>query len=235
MGCGGTLSPCTLAERITHLREEQCYRDVVTDAHAGADTPAATRDESSLVQALKSGDSRAFETLVRLHGGRMLSVARRFVANEEDARDVVQDAFISAFRSIDRFAGQSKLSTWLHRITVNTALMKLRSRRRRPEESIEPLLPACAEDGHHALPVAEWPEAADLLHRKQIAARVRNAIDRLPETYRTVLLLRDIEELTTDETARMLDLTVNAVKIRLHRARQALRTLLDSDLHEAPE
>ena len=207
----------------------------MTDARAGTDAPPAGPDESTLVQALKAGDSQAFETLVRLHGGRMLSVARRFVVNEEDARDVVQDAFISAFRSIDRFEGQSKLSTWLHRITVNTALMKLRSRRRRPEESIEPLLPAFAEDGHHALPVVEWPEAEDLLQRKQTAARVREAIDKLPESYRTVLLLRDIEELTTEETARMLDLTVNAVKIRLHRARLALRTLLDADLHEATE
>lgn len=207
----------------------------MTDTGAGTDTPAATPDESSLVQALKAGDPAAFETLVRLHGGRMLSVARRFVANEEDARDVVQDAFVSAFRSIDRFEGQAKLSTWLHRITVNTALMKLRSRRRRPEESIEPLLPAFAEDGHHAAPIVEWPEAEDLLHRKQTAARVRAAIDRLPEGYRTVLLLRDIEELTTEETARMLDLTINAVKIRLHRARLALRTLLDADLHEAGE
>lgn len=203
---------------------------VSADRPAGTTGPAVAPDESALVEALKAGDARAFETLVRVHGGRMLSVARRFVGNEEDARDVVQDALISAFRAIDRFEAQSKLSTWLHRITVNTALMKLRSRKRRPEESIEPLLPAFAEDGHHAAPVSAWPDADVLLDQKETAARVQAAIARLPDTYRTVLLLRDIEELTTEETARMLDLTVNAVKIRLHRARLALRTLLDADL-----
>jgi RNA polymerase sigma-70 factor, ECF subfamily len=212
-----------------------CYRDLVNEPHAGAGSPAAAPEESGLVQALKDGDPRAFETLVRLHGGRMLSVARRFVGNEEDARDVVQDALLSAFRSMGRFEAQSKLSTWLHRITVNTALMKLRTRKRRPEESIEPLLPAFAEDGHHASPVVQWPEAEDLLHRQQTAARVQAAIARLPESYRTVLLLRDIEELSTEETAGLLGLTVNAVKIRLHRARLALRTLLDADLHGEAE
>ena len=94
--------------------------------------------------------------MVRLYAGRMLAVARRLVGSDEDARDVVQDALLSAFRSIRRFEGQSLVSTWLHRITVNTALMKLRSRRRKPEESIEPLLPAFLDDGHHSLRFSEW-------------------------------------------------------------------------------
>jgi RNA polymerase sigma-70 factor (ECF subfamily) len=192
----------------------------------GRPAGAVAPDEAALITRLQAGDPEAFETVVRLHGGRMLAVARRLVGNEEDARDVVQDAMVSAFRSIDRFEGHARLSTWLHRITVNTALMKLRSRRRRPEESIEPLLPTFQDDGHHGSEFVAWPSADATIEREETRRMVRAAIDQLPESYRTVLLLRDIESLDTAETARLLGLTANAVKIRLHRARQALRTLL---------
>jgi RNA polymerase sigma-70 factor, ECF subfamily len=184
--------------------------------------------EAELVARLKRGDGAAYETLVRQQGGRMLAVARRLVGNEETARDVVQDAFLSAFRSMGRFEGQSRLSTWLHRITVNTALMKLRTQRRRPEEPIDPLLPTFADDGHHVEHFVTWDSADDALERAETRQLVRNAIAELPDAYRTVLLLRDIDQLSTEETARLLGLTVNAVKIRLHRGRQALRTLLDA-------
>jgi RNA polymerase sigma-70 factor (ECF subfamily) len=184
-------------------------------------------EEADLVSRLKAGDDASFERVVRENGARMLALARRMVRDEESARDVVQEAFLAAFRGIERFAGGARLSTWLHRIVVNTALMKLRSRRRRPEESIEPLLPAFASDGHHTGDLSGWPDAERAVERREIRDFVRRAIDALPESYRSVLLLRDIEELDTTETARALGLTENAVKIRLHRARQALRTLLD--------
>ena len=188
--------------------------------------PAA--GEAALLEALRAGGDAAFEELVREQGGRMLAVARRFLRNEEDARDAVQEAFLSAFRSIDRFQGGSRLSTWLHRIVVNAALMKLRSQRRKPEESIEPLLPRFQEDGFPVQPAVGWREPAELqLERREIRDLVRRSIDRLPESYRTVLLLRDIEEFDTRETATFLEISENAVKIRLHRARQALRELLD--------
>lgn len=102
----------------------------------------APSGEGALLAGLRNGDDSAFESLVRRQGGRMLSVARRMVGNEEDARDVVQEAFVSAFRALPRFNGDAQLGTWLHRIVVNTALMRLRSRRRRPEEPIESLLPS---------------------------------------------------------------------------------------------
>jgi RNA polymerase sigma-70 factor (ECF subfamily) len=189
--------------------------------------PSAT-DEAALLAALRAGDGRAFETLVRLHLDRLLAVTRRILGNEDDARDAVQDAFLSAFRGLDGFGGDSKLATWLHRIAVNAALMKLRRRRRKPEQSIEPLLPTFLEDGHPAHPAAPWQTgAAEVVERKELRQLVRDSIDRLPESYRTVLLLRDIEGLDTDETARLLEVTVGVVKTRLHRARQALRTLLD--------
>lgn len=184
--------------------------------------------EISLLPRLRKGDEDAFEALVRAHAPRLLAVTRRLLRNEEDAQDAVQEAFVSAFRSLDSFEGACRVSTWLHRIAVNAALMRLRSRRRKPEESIEALLPTFLEDGHHTTHPPEWRDSADvLLERRENRDFVRACIDELPESYRTVLLLRDIEELDTEETARILDVSENVVKVRLHRARQALRSLLE--------
>lgn len=188
---------------------------------------AGTLTEQELLAGLRAGEEWAFEAMVRLYGGRLLSVARRFTRNEEDARDAVQSAYLHAFRSLDGFEGGSQLSTWLHRIVVNAALMKLRAQRRRPEEPIERLLPKFLSDGHHAEQFAEWAAPADVLRqRDETRAIVRECIAQLPGNYRTVLLLRDIEERSTQEVAELLEMTPTAVKVRLHRARQALATLL---------
>ncbi|HEX6851957.1 MAG TPA: sigma-70 family RNA polymerase sigma factor [Candidatus Polarisedimenticolaceae bacterium] len=189
---------------------------------------AAPPTDAEIVERIRGGDADAFAVLVRRHGGRMLAVTRRFLRDEDAARDAVQEAFLSAYRSIGEFRGEAQLSTWLHRVAVHAALMRLRSARRRPEESLEALLPEFDETGHHARPVAEWrTEATAALSREEERERVRRAVDRLPTTYRTVLMLRDIEERDTEETARLLGTTTTAVKVRLHRARQALRTLLE--------
>jgi RNA polymerase sigma-70 factor, ECF subfamily len=183
--------------------------------------------ETELIARLQAGDDAAFEELVRTYGGRLLAVTRRFVRNESDAQDILQSAYLSAFRSIGQFEGGCQLSTWLHRIVVNTALMKLRTRRRKPEESIEQLLPAFQEDGHHVEQFSDWGAPADvLLERQETRATVRACIEQLPNNYREVLVLRDMEELPTQDVARMLNMTPTAVKVRLHRARQALSTLL---------
>ena len=192
---------------------------------------AVQQQEALLLARLRRGDQDACEELVRTHGGRLLSVARRMLRNEEDARDAVQQAFLSAFRSLATFNGQSRIATWLHRIVVNAALMRLRTRSRRPEESIEQLLPRFREDGHHAEPWTDLGPSIDvLLQQRETRKCVRAAIDRLPESYRTVLLLRDIEELDTAKTAELLGVSANAVKIKLHRARQALARLLASEV-----
>ena len=197
--------------------------------------PAATFDgESALVDRLRAGDAQAFEDVVRKYGGRMLATARRLVGTDDDARDVVQEAFLAAFRAIETFAGAARLSTWLHRIVINAALMKVRSRRRRPEESIDELLPRFDDTGHWAEPTSAWDTSTDtLVERQETRAMVRKAIDQLPSNYRTVLLLRDIEELDTEEAASILGITPNAVKTRLHRARQALKALLDREFDPA--
>ena len=197
-------------------------------ADAAPASPDAAAADAILLARLRTGDPAAYEDLVRTHSPRMLAVTRRILNSEDDAKDAVQDAFVSAFRGLPNFEGDSLLSTWLHRIAVNAALMKLRTRRRKPERSIETLLPSYLEDGHHAEHFQEWNLPVDkAMMRAELRAVVRQCIGELPDNYRTVLILRDIEELDTEETAARLGMTPNAVKIRLHRARQALRTLLD--------
>jgi RNA polymerase sigma-70 factor (ECF subfamily) len=188
-------------------------------------------DDAALLEKLRTGDEAAYEALVRTYGGRMLAVARGFLRNEEDARDCVQSAYVSAFTGLKSFKGGCQLSTWLHRIVVNAALMKLRTRRRKPEESIEPMLPTYFDDGHHTEDFSDWGVQADrILEQKQLRAAVRAGIETLPESYRTVLMLRDVEEMTTEEVAEQIGVSANAIKIRLHRARQALCTVLQTQL-----
>ncbi len=185
---------------------------------------ARTQDQGPRLAGRPSID---LEDLIRRFGPRLLSVARRLLRSEEDARDAVQDALLAAFRSMDRFQGQAAPETWLHRIVVNSALMKLRSRKRRPEAAIEDLLPGFLEDGHHERHVHDWPESPERqLGRRELQALVHRCIDQLPEAHRTILVLRDIEELSTEEAAAALGLSEGAAKVRLHRARQALRGLL---------
>jgi RNA polymerase sigma-70 factor (ECF subfamily) len=195
--------------------------------HAPLTVGAPVAPPEDLLVRLRRGEAGAFEELVRTTAPRLLAVARRLLRSEQDAQDAVQDAFLSAFRALAGFDGQCQLATWLHRIAVNAALMRLRRARRRPEASLDDLLPAFDETGHHLISVEPWrADALAVLERDEVRSAVRAAIDRLPDSHRTVLVLRDIEELSTEETARALGLSPNAVKVRLHRARQALRAAL---------
>jgi RNA polymerase sigma-70 factor (ECF subfamily) len=191
-------------------------------------------DEAMLLARLRAGDARAFDQLVRENGGRMLATARRFLRHDEDARDAVQDALLQAFRALPRFAGDARLSTWLHRIVINAALMKLRAQRRRPETPLEDVLPRSDADDPRALEPGDrepFPDAQ--LERAQLRALVRGAIARLPAGYRAVLVMRDVESLDTEETSQRLGTSPGAVKTRLHRARQALRTLIEREARAA--
>jgi RNA polymerase sigma-70 factor (ECF subfamily) len=189
---------------------------------------AAQGDEAELVAALKAADDKAFELLVRTYAPRMVSVARRFLHREQDSDDAVQDAFISAFQNIGSFESNARLWTWLYRILVNACLMKIRSSKRSRTVSIEEQLPTFDGSGHHAHHPRAWPDDAfSRVADAETRAQVREGIDLLPESYRTVLILRDIEQRDTDETADILGCTRANVKTRLHRARQALRTILE--------
>jgi RNA polymerase sigma-70 factor (ECF subfamily) len=197
-------------------------------AYETTSDPGSEPKDHQLVARILAGDERACETLVRRNAGRMLAVARRFLRSEEDRADAVQDAFVSAFRSLKSFEGRSSLATWLHRIVVTACLMKLRSESRRRAVPIDDLLPTFDETGNFGRPTQAWtrhPE--ELLVRDETRFQVRDCIDRLPDTHRTILLLRDIEERSTGETAVLLGIAPGAVKTRLHRAREALRVLLE--------
>jgi RNA polymerase sigma-70 factor, ECF subfamily len=185
------------------------------------------RNCAILVERIKARDEEAFEKMVRQYGGRMLATARRLLGNEPDANDVVQQAFFSAFKSIHSFSSQARLSTWLYRIVVNAALAHMRYRRCRPELPIDNLLPKFDDQGHWAEQHEHSIAVEQRMDRRDTREMVRRCIDRLPDVYRSVLILRDIEELDTAAVAEMLVTTPNAVKIRLHRARQALKALIE--------
>jgi RNA polymerase sigma-70 factor, ECF subfamily len=205
-------------------------RALVSDDSPQLPRSTAATDEAQLLAQLRAGDEDAFEHAVQLYGGRMLATARRFLNNEHDAQDAVQEAFASAFRALDKFNGEAMLSTWLHRIVVNAALVQLRSKRRRAEQPIENLLPRFDQDGAWIDEPVTWTDASQtILEQRDSRQMVRRCIARLPEIYRSVVLLRDIEELDTDETARSLAITPNTVKVRLHRARQALKRLIERE------
>lgn len=184
---------------------------------------SSSAEEAALLARLRAGEDEAYRELLESQGGRLLAVARRLMRNEEDARECLQDALLSAFRAIDRFEGHAKLGTWLHRIVVNACLMRLRLRKRRPEEALDSELPEFDDYGFRIGPMETSASADELLERQEVRVQVREAIESLPESYRTVLILRDIEEIDTAETAELLGLTPVAVKTRLHRARLALR------------
>ena len=158
----------------------------------------------------------ALSEAVHRYRPRMHAVALRILANPDDAEDAVQDALLSAHRGLDRFRGSSRLSTWLHRIVVNAALMQVRSRGRRRESPLE-LTDALACP-------TEW-EPEPIAAERESAGRLLALIDELPRPYCEVLVLRSVRDLSMDQIARRLRLTPAAVKTRLHRARRALRNL----------
>lgn len=190
--------------------------------------------ERELVVRLQAGESDAYERVVRELGGRLFATALRMLKNEDDAREAVQDAFLSAFRNIKNFDEKAKLSTWLHRIVINASLMKLRTKRRKPSVSLDALTTRPNGESGGEPPVASWRRgedgADDAPGEDEVRERLRREIDQLPDEYRTVLMLRDIEELDTAETATVLGVSESAVKTRLHRARQALRDRLEGFL-----
>lgn len=191
-------------------------------AEAKVDLP-----ETELIKALQRGENLAYEQLVRQYSPRMLAIARRFLGAEAEAQDCVQEAFLGAFKAVQRFEERASLGTWLHRITVNAALAKLRKRPPQANESIDHLLPQFGKNGARLDATAPAPGSIEeLLEQKQVRARVAAKIGELPELYRTVLLLRDVEGLDTREVAAALGVSEEAVKTRLHRARAALKKLL---------
>src|SRR5436190_17749880 len=182
-------------------------------------------DELALVQSAKGGDVSAFEGLVRRYDRNVFRIAQHITQNREDAEDVVQDAFLKAYSNLNQFQGQSKFYTWLVRIAVNEALMKLR--RRRPERTVSLDEEVKTEDDSVPREVADWsPNPEQQYNQVELREILSKTIQGLPPGFRTVFVLRDVEGLSTEETASALDLSVPAVKSRLLRARLQLRERL---------
>jgi RNA polymerase sigma-70 factor, ECF subfamily len=182
-------------------------------------------DELALVHAAKAGDMSAFEQLVQRYERNVFRIANHITRNTEDAEDVVQEAFLKAYQNLERFQENSKFYTWLVRIAVNEALMKLRRRRSDRTVSID----ADVETEEDSIPreIADWsPNPEQLYRQDELRDILQKTIQGLPPGFRTVFVLRDVEGLSTEETAEALDLSVPAVKSRLLRARLQLRERL---------
>src|SRR3954466_8010988 len=183
-------------------------------------------DEQVLVQAARQGDIGAFEELVKRYDRNVFRIAQHITQNREDAEDVVQDAFLKAYTNLAQFQGQSKFYTWLVRIAVNEALMKLR--KRRPERMVSLDEDVKTEEDSVPREVADWsPNPEQLYTQAELRDILQKTIQGLPPSFRTVFVLRDVEGLSTEETAEALDLSIPAVKSRLLRARLQLRERLN--------
>ena len=182
--------------------------------------------ELALIRRVQSGDANSFYELVRPYERAVFLAALGLVKNEADAEDVAQEAVLKAFRGIPHFRGDAKFSTWLIQIAINEAKMKLRKDRRHLYESIED--GQQAEDGDY-MPrdFADWREIpSETLERKEVRDALNNALASLPEKYRTVLILRDVQQLNIAETSQVLGISEANVKTRLSRARLQLRDAL---------
>jgi RNA polymerase sigma-70 factor (ECF subfamily) len=184
-------------------------------------------DESALLDGLRRCDPAAFAELFASYSDRVFRLAVRFLNDEAEAEEVVQDTFLAIFEKIDGFEGRSKLGTWIYRIAANFALMRLRARRpgnssldAEPDDRADPIMPAV---------LADWTSAPEsLLSGAESLAEMERAIAALPDTLRTAFVLRDLEELSTEEAADVLGITPGALKVRLHRARLMLRERLSA-------
>jgi len=195
----------------------------------------ATRDaEEKLLMSLRNREDSGYELLVRSYGPQVMAIANRYLQSKADSADCFQETFVAIFQSIDSFQQRSSLRQWVRGVAVNQCLMKLRKRQRRREESIEHMLPMFNDRGKR-VEVASPREKARIgesLDIEQVRRIVRESIGTLPDDYRLVLLLRDIDGYSTSETASILGIKVNAVKTRLHRARLALKFVLEPVLEQ---
>ena len=200
----------------------------------------ALDSEKKLIDGLLKNDNLAYETLVRQYSTRMYAVARRFFSTDDDAQECLQKAFIQVFKNIHSFKKDSSLATWLHRITVNEALMMIRKRKRQNTVSLEDFTQHYNEYGErtvfsdstsdelgHNLGNSLGNNIETIFEKNETKLSLNEIIHQLPEKYCNVLLLRDIQEMNTKETAELLSISEVSVKTQLHRARLLLKAILE--------
>ena len=186
--------------------------------------------DEELVAFARQGGESAVRELIRRNNRRLFRVARGVVRNDEEAEDIVQETYVKAFTRLDSFRGEFRFATWLMRIALNEAFGRVR--KRRPTADLSELETAAASEGRIIMfPISSTPPGADLeVSRSQVRAFLERAVDELPEAFRIVFILRDIEELSTEETATQLSLKPETVKTRLHRARRLMRKAIEKRL-----
>ena len=191
-------------------------------------TAIALENDGPLLSALKHRDPTAAERLVARYGARAYRLAIGITRNAQDAEEVVQDAFWSVMRKIDSFRGDAAFGSWLYRIVANAAFAKLRrGGARRREIALDDVLPAFHEEGEHVAPIVDWSAAVeDPASQSGLRAALSEAMDELPPDYRAVVVLKDVEGLSTADVASSLGITLPNAKSRLHRARLFLRNRL---------
>ena len=205
---------------------------LTTDGSAGTVHPPAMSDaaveDRALLDRAQDGDMEAFEALVERHEDRLYGLALRMTRSEADAAEVVQDTFLAAYQNLKNFRGEAAFGSWVHRIAANNALMRLRHRRV-VEATEEPEGPEFDDRGHWAeYPAMDWSRRADdQLIDAELGQAIQKAADRLPEPYRQVFLLKDVEGLSYEQIAEITGDSVPAIKSRLHRARLSLRDAID--------
>ena len=183
----------------------------------------AARDERKLVEGCRRGDFDCFERLVGRYEKKIYNLALRMLRDPDDAREVLQETFLKVYDNLEKFRGEAQMSTWIYRIAMNEALMRIRKDKHRPR-SLEVV---DEEGGRRELDVEDWaPRPVDRLLTKELGGRLDRAIARLPEDYRGAFLLRDVEGLSNEQIAKAMKLSIPAVKSRIHRARVFLRNEL---------
>jgi len=204
---------------------------------SAAATPSrrtAAAIEEQAIQRLKNGDQAALETVFNLYAAKLYRVAQRILSDAKDSEEIIQDVLWTVYRKANTFKGEAKFSTWLYRLTVNASLGRIRKRKQRSEIEYRAYLPKFHSDGHHrARPVVDWSDTLDEKYAEhEIAVLIGNALDQLKPIDRSVVVLSDMEGFADREIAAVLELTVSAVKTRLHRARLFLRGKLAAQLGE---
>ena len=199
-------------------------------------SPAATNaprrksatPEAQIIERLKNGDQAALETIFDLYSEKLYRVAHRILGEAADTEEVIQDVFWTVYRKANSFKGESQLSTWLYRLTVNAALGRVRRSKKKKEVEYEEFMPKFQKDGHHLVrPVVDWSDTLDEKYaQEEVHALIGKALDQLKPIDKSVIVLSDLEDLSDKEIAVALGLTVPAVKTRLHRARLFMRGIL---------
>lgn len=182
------------------------------------------KSDAELVAEFRAGDVASFEELISRYAQKAFSLASRLTKSPEDAEEVLQDVFVTVFRKIEGFQSKSSFSSWLYRITVNCSFMKLRKKRQNRSVSIEDLPLTLQKSLRSAKHAPHETEIVTLRH--ELGEAIESAIQRLPEEYRPVFILRDVDGLTSREVGKILSLSIPAVKSRLHRSRLMLRRTL---------